>query len=194
MLSQQMSYAFNNMGRIGNDSSDQSQKTVQNNQFLNTMLTNHFSGQVSDNHIQFATSHHGVLVNGVNGGSGINGSVVDAESSLLMKVGQERPYEKLVLQERPFLTVPYLGKGSVDPTLESQLMQGETIRGKKSVCTVMERNFNNIADYPLDDRKRANANTVEEMALDGWTRGGKSTRESGEQYFSQKSKPSDSSF
>ena len=40
MLSQQMSYAFNNMGRIGNDSADQSQKTVQNNQFLNAMLTN----------------------------------------------------------------------------------------------------------------------------------------------------------
>ena len=58
----------------------------------------------------------------------------------------------------------------------------------------MERNFNNNAEYPLDDRKRANANTVEEMALDGWTRGGKATRESGEQYFSQKSKPSDVSF
>jgi len=193
MLSQQMSYAFNNMGRIGNDASDQSQKTVQNNQFLNAMLTNHFSGQVSDNHIQFATAHPGVMVNGVNG-IGINGSVVDAESTLLMKVGQERPPEKLVLHERPFLTVPYLGKGSVDPTLESQLMQGETVRGKKSVCTVMERNFNNIAEYPLDDRKRANANTVEEMALNGWTRGGKATRESGEQYFSQKSKPSDVSF
>ena len=118
MLSQQMSYAFNNMGRIGNDAADQSQKTVQNNQFLNAMLTNHFSGQVSDNHIQFATAHPGVMVNGVNG-VGINGSVVDAESTLLMKVGQERPSEKLVLQERPFLTVPYLGKGSVDPTLES---------------------------------------------------------------------------
>lgn len=194
MLSQQMSYAFNNMGRIGNDISDQSQKTVQNNNFLNAVLTNHFSGQVSDNHIQFATAHPGVIVNGVNGGSGLNGSVIDAESSLLLKVGQERSLEKLVLQERPFLTVPYLGKGSVDPTLETQLMMGETVRGKKSVTTVMERNFNNIAEYPLHERKRANANTVEEMALDGWTRGGKATRESGEQYFSQKSKPSDHGF
>ena len=194
MLSQQNSYAFNNMGRIGNDASDRSQKTIQNNQFVNAMLTNHFSGEVSNGHIQFATAHPGVMVNGVNGGSGINGGVVDAESSLFMKVGQERPHEKLALQERPFLTVPYLGKGSVDPTLEAQLMQGEIVRGKKSVCTVMERNFNNIAEYPLDDRKRANANTVEEMALNGWARGGKATRESGEQYFSQKSKPSDLGF
>lgn len=194
MLSQQMSYSFHNMGRIGNDVSDQSQKTLQNNQYVNSVLTNHFSQQSSDGHIQFATSNPGIMVRGVNGGSGINGSVIDAESTLRMKIGQERSLEKLVLQERPFLTVPYLGKGSVDPTLESQLFQGEMVRGKKSVSTVMERNFNNIAEYPLDDRKRANANTIEEAALNGWARGGQSTRESGEQYFSQKSKPSDISF
>ena len=189
-----MDYVFNNLGRIGNDATDQSQQTIQNANHMNAVLTNHFSGQVSDSHIQFATAHPGIIVNGVNGGAGINGAVVDSESALRIKVGQERPYEKLVLQERPFLTVPYLGKGSVDPTLESQLMQGEHVRGKKSVSTVMERNFHNIADYPLHEGKRATANTVEEMALDGWVRGGKATRESGEQYFSQKSKPSDLSF
>ena len=36
------------------------------------------------------------------------------------------------------MTVPYLGRGSCDPTIESQLLQGETVRGKKSVSTVME--------------------------------------------------------
>lgn len=189
-----MDYAFNKMGRIGNDISDQSQKTIQNNNYLNAVLTNHFSGHVSDGHIQFATANPGVMVNGVNGGSGLNGSVIDAESTLLMKVGQERPPERLTLQERPFLTVPYLGRGSVDPTIESQLMMGENVRGKKSVSTVMEQNFNNISEYPLDSRKRANANTVEEVALDGWARGGKATRETGEQYFSQKSKPTDLGF
>ena len=189
-----MDYAFNKMGRIGNDISDQSQKTIQNNNYLNAVLTNHFSGHVADGHIQFATANPGVMVNGVNGGSGLNGSVIDAESTLLMKVGQERPPERLTLQERPFLTVPYLGRGSVDPTIESQLMMGENVRGKKSVSTVMEQNFNNISEYPLDSRKRANANTVEEVALDGWARGGKATRESGEQYFSQKAKPTDLGF
>lgn len=189
-MNSQVDYLFNNMGRIGNDVSDKSQQTIQNANFLNSMLTNHFGGQSSNAHIDFATSNPGVMVSGINGGSGINGSVIEHESALKMKVGQERPHEKLLLQERAFLTIPYLGKGSVDPTLESQLMQGETVRGKKSVCTVMERNFNNIAEYPLDARKRSNANTVEEMALDGWMRGGKSTREQDDQYFSQKSKPS----
>jgi hypothetical protein len=194
MISPQLDYTFHNMGRIGSEVSDQSQKTLQNANYLNAVLTNHFVGNVSDSYISFATSHPGIMVNGVHGGSGLHSAAVDNESSLFMKVGQERPLEKLVLQERPFLTVPYLGKGSVDTTLESQLMQGESIRGKKSVNTVMEMNFSNIAEYPLDEKKKAKANTIEDMVLNGWTRGGIATREDSEQYFSQKSKPSDLSF
>ena len=68
-----------------------------------------------------------------NGIGGISANVVDYESALLNKVGAERPLEKLQLHQRPFITVPYLGRGNGDPTLESQLQQGENISEKKSV-------------------------------------------------------------
>jgi hypothetical protein len=77
-------------------------------------------------------------------------------------------------------------------------MQGENVRGKKSVSTVMEQNFMPLDQYPLDAGKRERANeakyAVEELALDGWVRGGKATRELEENYFSEKSKPNVSGF
>ena len=67
--------------------------------------------------------------------------------------------------------------------------------GKKSVSTVMEQNFNPIDQYPLDAQKKAKAgHTVEEFALDGWSRGGRSARDMQEKYFSQKSKPMENGY
>jgi hypothetical protein len=79
------------------------------------------------------------------------------------------------------LTVPYLGKGSCDPTLESQLLQGEMVNEKKSTKTISEKSYS--SDYSLfasDDNMVSRANdpkyTVEESALDGWVRGGNASR------------------
>lgn len=117
-------------------------------------------------------------------------TVVDDESQLWMKIGQERSVEKLQLMPRPFLTVPYLGRGSCDPTIESQLQQGDVVRGKKSVTTVMENNFLDLKEYPLEkglaDRVQDDSQQIQEAALDGWVRGGTSTRETGDKYFSKK--------
>ena len=91
---------------------------------------------------------------------------------------------------RPFLTVPYLGRGSCDPTIESQLQQGDVVRGKKSVTTVMENNFFDLKEYPLEkglaDRVQDDSQQIQEAALDGWVRGCTSTRETGDKYFSKK--------
>jgi hypothetical protein len=117
---------------------------------------------------------------GIANGTGLSGSVIDAESLLTLKVSQERPLEKVQLMERPFLTVPYLGRGSCDPALESQLQQGEMVSDKKSVSTVTESSFSKYALYPTDDnmeeRVKNPSYTVEEAALDGWVRGGMMTR------------------
>lgn len=182
-------YTFNNSGRLGNDPVDKTQKTIQNTRYLNSVLS-HYGGEKSDAYINFATKYPGMMASGNVSGLGLGASAVDAETNLLWKSDPQRPYEKLQLHERPFLTIPYLGRGSVDPNLESQLMQGETVRGKKSVSTVMEQNFSPLDTYPLDSEKRAKAgNTIEELALDGWSRGGKSARNMQEKYFSDKSKP-----
>jgi len=192
-------YTFHQSGRLGNDMSDQSQKTLQNNTYLNTVLSNFNPETSSNNHINFATNYPGMMVDSnARGGSGLGMFSIEHESNLLWKSEGQRPLEKLQLFPRSYSTVPYLGRGSCDPTLESQLMQGENVRGKKSVSTVMEQNFMPLDTFPLDKDIRMRTNeakySVEEVAMDGWVRGGAATRELEENYFSKKSKPSSSGF
>jgi hypothetical protein len=183
-------YSFSQGCRIADDFTDQSQRNLQNGKAMNETLYNSFNVFPANGHVDFASATTGLLVNSAQGGAGIDGTVVNDESKLLLKVGQERSIEKLQLISRPFLTVPYLGRGSCDPVLESQLMQGENMRGKKSVNTVMEKSFLDPSTYPLDqrlvDRVHDGSHTIQELAMDGWNRGGSSTRESGEKYFSKK--------
>ena len=171
------SYNFNNMARIGLDSTDRTQRTVQNTRFANYTLSSYFSQNLADDHVQFAIQQPTVSFNGIAYGSGLNGSVVDIDSALMIKKENERPLEKLQLFERPFLTVPYLGRGSCDPTLESQLQQGELVSDKKSVSTIMDKSFAKYALYPTDSKMEEHVKNSENVALEGWSRGGISTRE-----------------
>jgi hypothetical protein len=191
------SYTFNNMARLGADSTDQTQRNVSNTRFTNYTLSNYFSQNMSNEHVNFALPQQTMNFSGMVNGSGLNGSVVDVDSMLNLKKEDERPLEKLQLFERPFLTVPYLGRGSCDPSLESQLQQGELVSDKKSVSTIMEKSFANYALYPTDDkmneRVKNPAYNVEESALNGWTRGGAATREMlGDAALKQNNRPSGS--
>lgn len=192
MFEYKSDYMFNRSDRLGNDTMDVTQNTIQNSKYLNSIFSQYQTENNGTTSVDFATKIPGMNFSGTSCGSGLCGSSVDHESDLFWKTESERPLERLQLQERPFLTIPYLGRGSVDTNMESQLMQGETIRGKKSVTTVMENNFYDLNNYPLDPEKKES--TIEELALDGWTRGGKSARDMQENYFSQKSKPLDSGF
>jgi len=177
-----MSYFFNNLDSISSDSTDATQRNVQNIKFGNYSLSNYFSRDARDvDHLDFALNNKTILVNGVNGGVGLPGSGVDVDSKLTVKQEWERPLEKLQLNQRPFATVPYLGRGSCDPSLESALLQGEFIGDKKSVSTIMEQSFMGYTLYPTDSKMEEQVNnpkyTVEEAALNGWVRGGATTRE-----------------
>lgn len=174
-------YTFLNTDRIGTDSTDQTQRNISNTQYANYMLTDHFSKKVSDDHVKFAVNQPTMTFNGLTNGNGVGANNVDNESLLLLKSEQQRALEKLQLFERPFKSVPYLGRGSCDPALESQLQQGELSGDKKSVSTIMEKSFASYSLYPTDNKMEEHvndpSNTVEEAALDGWIRGGASTRE-----------------
>jgi hypothetical protein len=175
------SYMFNNGDRLNNDVTDQSQKTLYNTRFANYTLSSYFSDKISDSHVNFAVVNPTMNYTGTAHGQGLGGSVIDADSLLLIKTEQERPFEKLQLVERPFLTVPYLGRGSTDPVLESQLLQGEIVSDKKSVSTIMDKSFAPYSLYPIDSKMeqhvKDSANTVEEAAMSGWVRGGMATRD-----------------
>ena len=188
------SYLFHNTDRIGSDATDNSQRTLSNTRFTNYTLSNYFSQNLSAGHVDFATAQPTMMVGGTVHGHGLGAGSVDAESNILLKMVDERPHEKLQLMPRPFVTVPYLGRGSCDPTLESQLQQGEIVSDKKSVSTIMDKSFSKYALYPTDDnmeeRVKDSRYTVEEAAMDGWVRGGTSTRElSNDEYLKKNNRP-----
>lgn len=176
-----MSYMFNNLGRIGHDVTDNTQKNMYNTRMANYTLSNFFSEAKSDAHVKFATTQPTITFNGVNGGSGVGGGVVDYESLLKLSVEQERPLEKVQLMQRPFATVPYLGRGAGNPDIESKLQQGEIVNHQKSVSTIMEKSFMDYSMHPTDslmnERVANPAYSVEEAAMNGWVRGGSATRD-----------------
>jgi hypothetical protein len=118
-------------------------------------------------------------LSGTTHGKGLNGHIVDFDSKLLLQNTQERPLDKLSLNQRIFATVPYLGRGACDTVVESQLQQGEHISEKKSVSTIMDKNFTEHKMHYVDNtihENLQNKHTFEESTLDGWIRGGQTTR------------------
>lgn len=174
-------FAFFNNDRIGADAVDNTQRNLENNRYSGYVLSNFFAGQADAGHVDFATQQPNVMFSGVMNGPGLVGNLVDMDSLLTLKSEQERSLEKLSLNQRTFLTVPYLGRGSCDPLLEAQILQGENSQDKKSVSTIMSKSFMDYTMYPLDaemkNRVSNTKNTIEESALDGWVRGGVQTRE-----------------
>lgn len=172
-------FTLNNMGRIGADKSDNSQRNLSNTKYGNYNLENYNKSIMSDSHVKFATNNH--MVNFKSSLGGLPGNIVDVDSLLSIKSEKERSFEKLQLHQRPFATVPYLGKGPSNPDLESQLFHGETVTERKSTSTIMDKSYINYDNYPLmqDIKDRINnpSNSIEELALEGWTRGGLPTRE-----------------
>lgn len=177
-------FKFNNLGGVRSDAVDQSERNLQNTRFSNYMLSNFAADSMNHGSVlEFASSQPSMLMNGSSKGNGLDGDIVDVDSLLTVSKEQARALEKLQLQQRPFLTVPYLGRGSCDPAVESKLQQGEFVHDKKSVSTIMEKSFQNysslILDSDMENRVADSQYIVQESALDGWVRGGANTRTTG---------------
>ena len=175
------SYFFNNSTEQKSDVTDMTQQNLENTRYSKYSVTNYFQPVVSDQQIQFVTQQPALTVNATAGGSSVGGGVIDVESMLRLRTEQERPLEKVQLMSRPYMSVPYLGRGSCDPALESQLQQGEIVSDRKSVNTIMSQSFMGYTLYPTDDKMEERVKnpsyTVEEAALAGWVRGGSASRE-----------------
>jgi hypothetical protein len=174
-----MSSLFQNQGRV--DNIDTTQTNLDNTKYADYMLSNFNSSVPSTDYIQFATQQPAVSVNAMTNGHGLNGDVIDADSKLIIQNEQERPLEKLQLFQRPFTTVPFMGRGFSNPVLESRLLQGESTLQQKSVGTVTEESFAPYSLMPVDAEMQQHIQdpryTVEEYALQGWVRGGSTTRD-----------------
>lgn len=163
---------FNSMDRIGlNDS----QRNIANTKYSSYVTENYFSDN-SESTVQFATQAPTINFRSTLGG--LPGSAVDYDSQLIINKKSDRSLEKLDLIQRPYLTIPYLGKGASNPALESVLQQGERVSDKKSTWDQVENSSE--SSFPMIDQVKDRitnpAYSVEESALNGWVRGGRSSR------------------
>lgn len=174
-------FTFDNLTRIGNDNCGLSQRNIQNTSSANYMLSNFFSQDCNMTRpIDLATSQPNIFYKG-GYQIGPGGCNVDTNSQLLMGGIQSDPKCRVNLMERPFKTIPYLGRGPSNPILESNIQQGNVNTGKKSVTNMTEQSHMPYSNYPLLPSIESNitnpANLIEGIAADGWVRGGVPSRE-----------------
>lgn len=170
---------FNNICRIGNDGCDQTNKNLQNIKSANYLLENYNLISTMNNIVNFATNQPCVFYKGTKEG-GINGNLIDENSDLKFSKNTKTK-SRNPLEERLFLTVPYLGKGPCNVPVETEMKRGDYIVFKKSEDPTSEVSHLNYTYYPLLPSLEATltnpANLIEDVASEGWVRGGIATRE-----------------
>ena len=175
------SYTFDKMSRIGTDQCCIDQTSIQNVASCNYTLQNYFASDCSmKKPIELATTQPGIMYNG-GFNSGAGGCNIDESSKLQIGTIQTHPRSHIDLFQRPFATVPFLGRGSVNPIMESQIQQGESMINKRSVNTLSEKSYIKYHQTPLlpaiKERINNPVNSVESVASEGWIRGGVPSRE-----------------
>jgi len=172
-------YNFYQTTRLGDDRTDFSQRTLQNADFANYVLDAFRPSGPMNNAIDFATSQPNINFKGSYqisvGGSNIN------ENSELLINNLSRPKCRISLTERPYCTVPYLGRGKCDPVLEAQIQQGDFANNKKSINPSSEVSYLQYSQTPMLQHIQETisnpANLIESSAAEGWIRGGLPSRE-----------------
>jgi len=172
-------FTFENLSRIGNDHCTLSERDIQNQNYGSYSLQSYFlknCGMAKP--INFATSQPNIFYNG--GHLGLGGCNVTSDSKLKIGSVQTNPKCRISLQQRQFLTVPFLGRGPCKPVEESKLQQGGYLGDKKSCKTIMEKSLR-AEQLDLVPSLKATiqnpANIVEGVAAEGWIRGGLPSRE-----------------
>lgn len=173
-------YTFNTMARIGNDNCDTTERNLQNKHQSAWNLTNYFSTDVDMKQgLKFALSGPAINFTGSHQVA-VGGSNIDINSGI--KIDPiSRPACRISLFQRPFATVPFLGRGSVDTTMESAIMQGDQISGRKTTTSYSEKSYLKHQYIPMIPSLANNisdpANLVESVAASGWIRGGIPSRD-----------------
>jgi len=180
-MSNMYPYTFDNMTRIGHDSCYTDQKDIQNSGYGNYVLQNYFANDCTMmKPIELATSQPAIMYNGGFGNLAVNGCNVDQSSKLLIGSIQTNNACKISLFQRPFVTCPFLGRGSVCPVLESNILQGEQIINKKSVNPLSEKNNYPTQTTPLlqttKDRMDNYSTAIYANEQNGFYRGGMSVK------------------
>jgi hypothetical protein len=172
-------YTFNNLSKIGLDQCNISQTDIQNVASCNYLTQNYFASDCTMKNVrELATTQPGIMYNG-GFNSGAGGCNIDTSSMLQIGTIQTHPRCRIDLFQRPFATVPFLGRGSVNPVMEAQIQQGEQLVNKRSVNNLSEKSYIKYHQTPLLPavKERMNTSKIETDASEGWIRGGVPSRE-----------------
>ena len=114
-------------------------------------------------------------------GYGLLPKNIDSDSILRNHAVQEnRQRCPIHPQARPFVTVPYMGRGRGEPTLEAKLQQSEYVRTGKDCMTVTDKPFAQQFTplLPHVEKNIQNpAHLIPEVAAAGWVHGGIPSRQ-----------------
>ena len=172
-------YSFNKTTRIRHDETDKSQDKIQNMIASNYMLDRFNPTSPASDHVDFATSQLNINFSGGYQTSQY-GSNIDSSTMLLHSV-LSKPKCKISLLERPYTTVPYLGRGKRNIAAETQILQGNIQTTRKSINPSSEVCYMDLQNMPMLHSLKSTisnpANLVEGVADKNWVRGGISSRE-----------------
>ena len=178
-MSSTFNYMFDNITGLHDDTVGITEREIQNQNQGRYTTSNYFKRYTGMREpLKFATSQPNVFYKGPNGS--LDGAVVDDESNLMIGSIQTNSKCKLNLQQRQFLSVPYLGRGPAKPLLESRLQQGSQVEPKKSCKTITEKSFSREKTHlvnSLQSTIQNPDNLIENSAHEGWIRGGLPSRQ-----------------
>lgn len=176
-----MDMFFNNLTRIGDDADVRSQEDLANQAYNQYLLSNYYEQDLVGAAVK-GTQYPTVLAGSVAGSAPFgNGSVSTYEELAYADI--TRLKERIRIEPRPYMTIPYLGRGNGDVDIESELRMGggSTMHELKSDIQMTEQQYNTIDQYPMEDTLRARMMDtrfcIEEDAEKGWVRGGMNSRE-----------------
>lgn len=145
-------YTFDNMSRLGNDVVTLSETNTQNTLYGSYSVTNYFPNSC-DRPLDFSTSQPNVFMTGGKNTVGNSGCVVNQNNDLRsMHTNTGGPIH---LFTRPFVTIPYLGRGPYNIEQETALQQGDSISNRRSVNGLSEVSYIDNHHYPLIDSIRS---------------------------------------
>jgi hypothetical protein len=112
-------------------------------------------------------------------GYDISPDVIDTSSEMRMGLRKKYPRCRQQIFTRPYLTVPYAGRGPGNIDLETQLQYSESTGSSRS-CNTLSGYSSDHYYMPLIDHMAANVQNVDhiiqESADPSWSRSGTQTR------------------
>ena len=172
-------FTFNNLTGIDNDNTIIGQSNIANTKFSSYTTADLLSNCNMNKTMDIATSQPYVFPNGApytNGCDIYHGLDVDMRLSKY----ENKFKSEIDLNQRPYVTVPYLGKGAVNAELEMKIQSGVSIVNKKTTNNLSENSDIDYTYTPMLPELQASIqnpeNLIEGVASKGWVRSGIPTR------------------